>query len=795
MGRERIVSERRLGLWGGMLVTVLVAVGCGNDAKSPPRSVTNTIPRAPVQPAPTPAAPLPLLQTTIDESPLTLIAAPPGYVVDARVLVISADGTDSELAAMEQTLGYLGTPFDVLIANQSNLTASMLASGTHGNYNAIVLTRGNLVLSNGTSAFSSAEFQTLATYEAAFQVRRVSLYTSPDAGYGYSGSVSQDTTGSALVAQCTSAGQSVFPYVNCASGVSISGVFAYPATPSDSSTIPLLVDASGQILAATRAYGDGREAMSLNFAQSASLFHTLQLFHGVVSWATRGVFLGERHAYLGVQVDDLLIADDIYTGGTFRMSPSDLLAALDYQNAKRSQTVTANMKFNWAFNGVGTVDYAPDALAAQLQQIGSSFNYISHTYDHADLDPLSASEVTTELSNNVSVASQLGLQPFSIANLVPPSYSGLTSSTAMNAELAFGIRNVVCDSSVTGYDNPSPNAGIYNPVQPQILMIPRRPTNIYYNVSTPDQEVTEYNDIYRSFWGRDLSYAEILDHESDMLAQYLLKGENDPWMFHQPDLHIYGSGQSLLGDFLDQAFAKYSSRVTVPPIAPTMDELALRVAARMSYNASGASATVDPNANTITVHVNNAATVPVTGACGGTTELYAGQPISSVTLPAGGSATLSLSGGLCGASGGTGGSGGTVGTGGTGGTVGTGGTTGTGGSTGTGGTGGTGGSGGGMAFSMSCTTLSVATARFGAGQTASALTTAELTGTTDVWTDYVELSPSSQIRVQLRLAERCLRRRHQWARPAGQLSRADHGFPNLDVRGARHHDGELGFAG
>ena len=78
--------------------------------------------------------------------------------------------------------------------------------------------------------------------------------------------------------------------------------------------MPLLTDSSGRILAATRAYGDGREALSLNFAQAPSLFHTLQLFHGVVSWATRGVFLGERHAYIGVQVDDLFLPDDIYTG-------------------------------------------------------------------------------------------------------------------------------------------------------------------------------------------------------------------------------------------------------------------------------------------------------------------------------------------------------------------------------------------------------------------------------------------------------------------------------------------------
>jgi hypothetical protein len=89
---------------------------------------------------------------------------------------------------------------------------------------------------------------------------------------------------------------------------------------------------------------------------------------------------------------------------------------------------------------------------------------------------------------------------------------------------------------------------------------------------------------------------------------------------------------------------------------------------------------------------------------------------------------------------------GTVGTGGSG----TGGTTGTGGGTGTGGTPGTGGttgSGGGSAaaFTLPCGALSVAAGQIGPGQTASALTTAELTGTDDVWADYVELSPASRI--------------------------------------------------
>ena len=302
-----------------------------------------------------------------------------------------------------------------------------------------------------------------------------------------------------------------------------------------------------------------------------------------------------------------------------------------------------------------------------------------------------------------------------------PGYSGLTTANVMRATFDAGIRFVVGDTSVAGYDNPSPNAGIYNPLQPQILMIPRRPTNLFYNVSTPDQWMAEYNDIYRSFWGRDLSYAEILDNESDVLAQYLLKGENDPWMFHQPDLRDLRLGaEPARRSARRRRSPSTRRRVTTPLISPPMDDLgragrgshALQRVRRVGHRRSQRQHHHRAR--------RNAAVVPVTGACGGSNEFYAGQPIASVNLPAGGSATLSLSSGACAGAGGTGGRpdgrhGGTAGT--------------------------------GRAarrhsgrparaarrrlgVALPCNALSVVAGQIGPGQSASALTVAELTGTT-----------------------------------------------------------------
>src|SRR6185436_17036927 len=220
--------------------------------------------------------------------------------------------------------------------------------------------------------------------------------------------------------------------------------------------------------------GDGREAMSLNFAQSPSLEHTLQLFHGVVSWATRGVFLGERHAYIGVQIDDLFLPDDIYpnTGATYRMSANDLQNAYDYTQAKRDQAVRSGLRYHWAYNGVGLS--SSDGLTQAAQRLAAGFNWISHTWDHSESKfavgaPIAP--VQAEYQQNIDASNTYGLRPFSAANLVPPSYTGLNSANAMQAMFNVGIRYVVADSSAAGYDNPTVNAGIYNPFQPQILMI------------------------------------------------------------------------------------------------------------------------------------------------------------------------------------------------------------------------------------------------------------------------------------------------------------------------------------
>ena len=89
-------------------------------------------------------------RSRVNTAPDTGAAPVAGASVDARVLVITANG-DSRIRGDQTTLQYLGTPFDVINAGTGpTLTANMLASGTHGKYDAIFLNVGNLTVGGGS---------------------------------------------------------------------------------------------------------------------------------------------------------------------------------------------------------------------------------------------------------------------------------------------------------------------------------------------------------------------------------------------------------------------------------------------------------------------------------------------------------------------------------------------------------------------------------------------------------------------------------------------------------------------
>ena len=617
-----------------------VTLGCNPPDDASVLLASGRISQAPAAVPPVIIGPI-AAATGVNSAPDTGASPIANASVDARILVITANGNSSAFAAIQSTLQYLGTPFDVLNASTGPaLSADALASGTHGRYNAVFLDVGDLAV-GGASAFTDAEWTALTTYEVEFGVRRVSLYTSPSASYGFTDNdVGVNPTTSPISATCTAAGQALFVGTNCANPIVINQGFVYPTAAVDGATTPLLADASGNVYAATRTYPDGREALALTFGQAPSYVSYLELAYGLVSWATRGLFIGERHVYAVPQIDDLFLSSAIYTGGVYRITDADLQAFADWQAATQAKPLTAGFRAAFACNGAGSSSRPGDPLTAKAVALGSTFEWINHSWDHPVLDGLSYADVLQEFTQNDQYLRGLGLMPYATVNAVTPNISGLGSADAMQAIHDSGIQQIVSDTSVQGENNPSPNAGIWNALQPSVLEIPRKPTNLFFNVSQPAEWIPEYQ-VLESVASVD--YATMQGAQSDELFRLMLNGSNDPWMFHQANTRNYdGAGHSLLSDLLDSTFSKYAAVMTFPIVSPIMDDLAGRVRNRMTLNASGVVATI--GAGGLTVTVAHAATIPVTGLCTPGAESYGGQTISYLALTDGQTASYTLTG-------------------------------------------------------------------------------------------------------------------------------------------------------
>ena len=324
-------------------------------------------------------------------------------------------------------------------------------------------------------------------------------------------------------------------------------------------------------------------------------------------------------------------------GVKYRINGSELQAFANWQSANQADALTAGFRAAFAFNGYGARAAGQDDLSDKARALGPTFGWINHTWDHVEMNAMSYADAYQELSQNDQFALGSGLSRYSTENLVTPSLTGLANAEVMRAAYDIGIRQTVSDSSVPSENNPSPNAGYYNPQMPQMLMLPRHPTDLYFNVSQPSDWIAEYQALHSV----TLTYDQIIAAVSDVLLRYLLRGDVDPWMFHQANLRDIGGGHTLFTDLMDATLQKYAARATFPVQSPTMDELADRVTARMQFAASGASATIEGGSK-LTVQVTTAATVPITGLCTPSGESYGGQQISYLPLAAGQSITLSL---------------------------------------------------------------------------------------------------------------------------------------------------------
>jgi hypothetical protein len=296
---------------------------------------------------------------------------------------------------------------------------------------------------------------------------------------------------------------------------------------------------------------------------------------------------------------------------------------------------------------------------------------------------------------------QLTFTDFNSGNIVTPGVTGLNDLNVPSYLYNDGIRYAVSDTSVaTTTDpannngpNPSPNVGIVNSYEPGIYEVPRHPNDVFYNVANWGDDDAEFVCIYSNYVAptapagtvpapdppfNTYNAAQVLDFTSSAFVNNMLIGDMDPEMFHQPDLHFSDnyanltnsapSGtipasvtaflgtatthvSSLISDTYDLTFSKYEAVYKLPVLTPTLDQLAVLMQNRNSFNLSGVTASIvgaGTASATITITMPSTAgvptaTIPVTGLnYPGYFEVYGTQNISHIPMTAGQITTLPL---------------------------------------------------------------------------------------------------------------------------------------------------------
>lgn len=304
-----------------------------------------------------------------------------------------------------------------------------------------------------------------------------------------------------------------------------------------------------------------------------------------------------------------------------------------------------------------------DDLTPAIVANKSAFRFINHTYTHNDMDvsaPTHYEDARFEITQNRVVWDQLGLPERKLNDpvLITGNHSGLAddNGTELNAadDISYpqgknneflqaaqdvGVRFVASDSS-----QPNQNVESFIPGF-NIMLLPRWPTAVFYNVTNPDELTDEYNYIFRERHieaGQDpctipsaicqpRNYAEILDAEADTALRHILTYRMWPHYFHQANLRNYnGAGATLMFDWLEAVTKRYDQHLKLPLMSLPYYEIGKRTRERFLARDVPVIATLDTIANKVTISAQRSATVWLTGIEGG--QLYGGQRLRKLVI-------------------------------------------------------------------------------------------------------------------------------------------------------------------
>lgn len=274
----------------------------------------------------------------------------------------------------------------------------------------------------------------------------------------------------------------------------------------------------------------------------------------------------------------------------------------DWQN-RFNPTLPAgsDVRIAFAYNAYTVTEnggYDADALFILAKQLRDSFDWETHTWDHLGMDAMNYADVSklpllqpfdrliyntqalNELTRNFAGAEVLFDTDLNVntpdrwsnKSMVNPAITGLFNPEALRAIWDFGIRFVVGDNSRAELIPANLYHGLYTTVEKNgfdgLYIIPRHATDIYYCASRPINIEEQYNDRYRTYWGRDFTFDEILTEESSFNGHFLLSLRHDPYMFHQANLrkftNTHGVETSLITSWME-AILTWTAKFTTLP--------------------------------------------------------------------------------------------------------------------------------------------------------------------------------------------------------------------------------------
>lgn len=538
--------------------------------------------------------------------------------VDARILLLAATGNEPTFTWWKSMLAGEGVPFDAIITRDAApiTTESLQYDAKRGKYQAVVLATGTLTdcsVSPCADTMGPEAWTALQAYEKDFAIREIGAYGWPSPAYGteWGGDCGDK---SSITLNVTAAGATTFGDL-AGTVPTDKGLWGCETKPLAGGSWQTLVAGPKGAVVGTAVRTDGVETMFNSIDGSDWTIHSRLLFHGMLKWVTKGVYLGSYRNYLGIDVDDVFLGNDRWNPKTkalntdertiVRMDAMDVLRAALWQ---RQTGVTLNLLFNGA--GANTkLGRNMDALTLALLAAKNEFRWTSHTFTHNNLDLSTQKDIEKDIKDNITFATTNKLPGFNKTELTTGQHSGLANAVMPAALTKTGIKSIGSDASRA--KDPAALGSA--------TTLPRYPTGVYYNVGTKAEQLDEYNYLNYTLCGTGpaclpapATWDTYVSNEATMILRHILANDPRPHYVHQSNL----ADEGTLYPVANEVLKRYRSYVKVPFVQLSYTEASAALQQQSAWSAALAAGKVSATLSASGLKVTNSVPnliVPVTG--------------------------------------------------------------------------------------------------------------------------------------------------------------------------------------